>query len=196
MDNSWFLVWRNLESVEFRDTFSQPEPRQEFRTWDQVQSGLIWRFTEGFRCSAAHQLKYRMDAVSSGRIIMGWGGGNWKIEGISGEAKRIQKGIKCPYVKHPLCCSVSVVSNSLQSHSMPGFPVLHYLLKLAQTHVHWVSDATQPSHPLLSPSPLDFNLSQHQGVSSWVGSSHQVAQVLELQIWHQSFQWKFRTDLL
>ena len=46
--------------------------------------------------------------------------------------------------------------------STPGFPVLHYLLGLVQTHVHWVSDAIQPSHPLLSSSPPDFNLSQHE----------------------------------
>ena len=48
--------------------------------------------------------------------------------------------------------------------SMPGFPVHHQLLELAQTHVHRVSDAIQPSHPLSSPSPPAFNLSQHQGV--------------------------------
>ena len=47
-----------------------------------------------------------------------------------------------------------------------GFPVLHYLPEFTQTHVHWVSDAIQPSHPLLSPSPPAFNLSQHQGLSS------------------------------
>ena len=49
--------------------------------------------------------------------------------------------------------------------SLPGFPVLHHLSELAQTHVHWGSDAIQPSRPLLSPSPLAFNLSQHQGLS-------------------------------
>ena len=48
--------------------------------------------------------------------------------------------------------------------SMPGFPVHHYLLELAQAHVHPVSDAIQPSHPLRSPSPPAFNLSQHQGL--------------------------------
>ena len=48
--------------------------------------------------------------------------------------------------------------------SMPGFPVLHYLQEFAQTHVHWVDDAIQPSHPLLSPSPPTFNLSLHQGL--------------------------------
>ena len=62
--------------------------------------------------------------------------------------------------------------------STPGFPVLHYLLELAQTHVHWVGDAIQPSHPLLSPSPPAFNLSQHQGLFKWVSFSHQVARVL------------------
>ena len=65
--------------------------------------------------------------------------------------------------------------------------VLHHLLELAQTHVHPVGDAIQPSHPLLSPSPPAFNLSQHQGLFQWVSSLHQVAKVLELQ--YQSFQY-------
>ena len=51
--------------------------------------------------------------------------------------------------------------------SMPGFPVHHQLQELTQTHVHWVSDAIQPSHSLLSPSPPTFNLSQHQGLFQW-----------------------------
>ena len=78
--------------------------------------------------------------------------------------------------------------------STPGFPVLHYLLEFAQIHVHWVSDAIQPSHSLSSPSPPALNLSQHQGLFQWVGSSHQMAKVLELQ--HQSFQWISRVDFL
>ena len=61
--------------------------------------------------------------------------------------------------------------------SMPGFPVHHQLPELTQTHVHRVSDAIQPSHPLLSPSPLAFNLSQHQGLFIWVSFSHQIAKV-------------------
>ena len=80
--------------------------------------------------------------------------------------------------------------------STPGFPVHHQLLELAQTHVHWVSDAIQLSHPLSSPSPPTFNLSQHQGLFLWVSSSQQVAKALEYQLQHQSFQWIFRTDLL
>ena len=63
--------------------------------------------------------------------------------------------------------------------STPGLPVHHQLPELTQTHVHWVSDAIQPSHPLLSPSPPTFNLSQHQGLFQWVSSSHQVAKVLQ-----------------
>ena len=61
--------------------------------------------------------------------------------------------------------------------STPGFPVLHHLLKLAQTHIYWVGDAIQPSSPLSSLSPA-FNLSQLQGLFRWGSSSHQVAKVL------------------
>ena len=82
----------------------------------------------------------------------------------------------------------------LQHISRRGFPVLHSLPELAQTHVDWVGDTIQPSHPLSSPSPPAFNLSQHQGLFKWVSSSHQVAKVLEFQLQHQSFQWTFRTD--
>ena len=83
---------------------------------------------------------------------------------------------------HPMDCST------------PGLHVLHYLLKFAQTHVHQVGDAIQPSHPLLSPSPPALNLSQHQGLFKWASSSHQVAKLLELRL--QSFQWIFRVDFL
>ena len=68
--------------------------------------------------------------------------------------------------------------------------------EFTQTHVHWVGDATQPSHPLLSPPPPAFNLSHHQSLFRWVNSSHQVAQVLEFQLQHKSFQWISRTDFL
>ena len=96
-------------------------------------------------------------------------------------------------------CSVTQSCLALCDHmgySMPGFPVCHQLLELAQTHVHPVSDAIQPSNPLLSPSPPAFNLSQYQGLFQWVGSLHQVAKILEFQLQHQSFQWIFRTDFL
>ena len=80
--------------------------------------------------------------------------------------------------------------------SMPGFPVHYQLLELAQTHIHQVGDAIQPSHPLLSLSLPAFNLSQHQGLFQWVSSSHQVAKVFEFELQLQSFQWIFRTDFL
>ena len=89
----------------------------------------------------------------------------------------------CPTICNPMDCSI------------PGLLVHHQLPGFAQTHAHWVSDAIQPSHPLSSPSPPAFNLSQHQGLFQWVNSSHQVVKVLELQLQHQSFQWIFRTDL-
>ena len=75
------------------------------------------------------------------------------------------------------------------NHSTPGLPVHHQLPESTQTHVHWVGDAIQPSHPLLPPSPPGLNLSQHQGLFQWVSSLHQVAKVLEFQLQHQSYQW-------
>ena len=103
------------------------------------------------------------------------------------------------YIFHILLSSVQTLSQiwlcNPMDCSMPGFPVHHQPLEPAQTHVHGVSDAIQPSHPLSSPSPA-FNLSQHQGLFQWVTFSHQVAKVLELQLRHQSFQWIFRTDFL
>ena len=84
-----------------------------------------------------------------------------------------------------LLFSHSVVSDfDLMDCSTPGFPVHHHLLEFAQTHVHWVGDAIQPSHPLLSPSPPPLSLSQHQGLFQWVGSLNPVAKVLELQLQH------------
>ena len=80
--------------------------------------------------------------------------------------------------------------------SMPGLPVHHQLPESTQTHVHWVSDAIQPSQPLSSPSPPALNLSQHQGLFKWVSSSHQIAKVLEFQLQHQFYQWTPRTHLL
>ena len=100
-----------------------------------------------------------------------------------------------------LCCQFSSVAQSCPTlrphglrHSRPPCPSPTpgaYSNSSLSSH-----DATQPSHPLSSPSPPAFSLSQHQGLFKWVSSSHQVAEVLELQLQHQSFQWLFRTDLL
>ena len=77
-----------------------------------------------------------------------------------------------------LCCCYSVTqSRPTLCDSMvtntPGFPVLYHLPEIAQTHVHWIGDAIQPSHPLLPSSPPALNISQHQGLFQWVSSSHQ-----------------------
>ena len=77
-----------------------------------------------------------------------------------------------------------------------GFPVQHKLPELAQTHVHQVGDAIQPSHPLLSPSPPAFYITKHQGLFQWVSSSHQVAKELGFQLQQKSFQWILRADFL
>ena len=81
-------------------------------------------------------------------------------------------------------------------YGTPGLPVHHQLLEFTQTHVHWVGDAIQPSHPLSTPSPPAFNLDQHQGLVQWVNSSYQVAKIFESQLQNQSSQWTFRTDFL
>ena len=74
------------------------------------------------------------------------------------------------------------------NRSTPGLPVHHQLPEFTQIHVHRVSDAIQPSHPLSSPSPPAPNLSQHQSLFQWVNSSHEVAKVLEFQLQHHSLQ--------
>ena len=93
--------------------------------------------------------------------------------------------MKASNQKCQCCCSVAQSYLTLcdpMNCSTPGFPFFHHLLELTQTHVHWVSNAIQPSHSLSSPSPPVFNLSQHQGIFQWVGSSPKVAKVLELQL--------------
>ena len=82
------------------------------------------------------------------------------------------------------------------NHSTPSLPVHHQLLEFTQIHIHRVSDAIQPSHPLLSPSPPAHNPSQHQSLFQWVNSSHEVAKVLEFQLQHHSLQRTPRADLL
>ena len=82
------------------------------------------------------------------------------------------------------------------NRSTPGLPVHHQLPEFTQSHVHRVSDAIQPSHPLSSLSPPAPNPSQHQSLFQWVNASHEVAQVLEFQLQHPSFQRNPRADLL
>ena len=78
------------------------------------------------------------------------------------------------------------------NRSMPGFPIQHQLLESTQTHVHWLSDAIQPSHALSSTSPPVLNLSQHQGLFKWGSSFHQVAKILEFQLYFFLFYFIFK----
>ena len=94
----------------------------------------------------------------------------------------VAQSLNCVRLCEPMDCSTS------------GFPVFHSLSEFAQTHIHWVSDANQPSHLLSLPSSPALNLSQHQGLCQWVGSLNQVTKVLDP--WHQSFQWISRVDSL
>ena len=92
-----------------------------------------------------------------------------------------------------VCCCCSVTWSCLtlccpMAWSTAGFPVLHHLPEFAQTYVHRV-DVIQPSHPLTSPSPPVFNLSQHQGLFQWLNSSHLAAKELQLPFHYQPFQW-------
>ena len=103
------------------------------------------------------------------------------------------------YNKYICFCSVTKPCPAFWDHidsNIPGFPVLQSLPEFAQIHVHWVGDAIQPSHPLLPPSPCAISLHQHHGLFQLVGSYCQVAEVLELQLQPQSFQWLFRVDFL
>ena len=127
----------------------------------------------------------------------------------SNTKRKLHEDRKCGFflLHSEQCMEVGVVVVVVQSLShvrlcdpmdcsTPGFSVFYYLPELAQTHVHWVSDVIQPSQLLSFPSSLAFNLSQHQGLFQWIGSSHWVAKVLKLQFQHQSFQWIFRVYFL
>ena len=114
---------------------------------------------------------------------------------------------QCPHLNHSLTalgssCSLPPFTKLCltlwdpMNYSTPGFPVLCYLSEITQIHVHWVNDVIQPSHPLSAPSVPALNLSHHQGLFQWVGSSHQVTRVLELQLQYQSSQWIFSVDFL
>ena len=101
---------------------------------------------------------------------------------------------KVPNTGHqgsPWCYSVTRSCPTLcdlMNCSTPGLPVLHCLPEFAQTHVHWVSDAIQPSHPLLPLSPMALNLSQHQDLFQWIGPLNQISQSIGAST-STSFQW-------
>ena len=104
------------------------------------------------------------------------------------------------YIRGLLCyCSVSKSCPTLcnpMDCSTPDFPVFHYLAKFAQNHAHLVSDAFQPSHALLPPSLPALNLPWHHGLFQWVGSLHQVANVLSCLGWFKKKKTDVGTEIL
>ena len=136
-------------------------------------------------------------SILSWRIPLGRGPWQATVHGVARVGHDLVTNPHLGSLSNCSCCSLAKSCPTLCDHmhcNMPSFPVLHYLLKFVQTHVHWVGDVIQPSHPLLPPSLPGLNLSQHQGLFQWVRSSHQVAKVLEPQ--HQSFEWIFRIYFL
>ena len=156
-----------------------------------------WVFTEGLMLKLKLQhfghLMWRVDSLEKTLML---GGIGWL------DLLVVQRTLKI-LLQHQLSSvQFSSVAQSCptlydpMNRSTPGLPVHHQLPEFTQTHVHWVSDAIQPSHPLSSPSPPAPNTPLHQGLFQWVNSSHEVAKVLEFQLQHQSFQRTPRTDLL
>ena len=144
-----------------------------------------WHYGKELTCQCRRFKRHRFDPWV-GKILWGrkWQPAPVYLPGEShGQRSLVDHGLTSVQFSH------LVVSDSLQPMdcSTPGLPVHHQLLELTQTHVSGVGDAIQPSHPLLSPSPA-FSLSQHQGLFQRVSYSHQVAEVLEFQLQHQSFQ--------
>ena len=150
--------------------------------------------TFGFSISISISLSNEYSALISFRI-------DWldllAVQGTLKKINQLKKIIIICLKRRIGWFSPSVMSNSLRPHGLQHASLpCPDLLEFAQTYVHWVGDAIQPSHPLLFPFPPIFNPSQHQGLFKWVSSSYQVAKVLECQLQHQSFQWIFRTDFL
>ena len=146
----------------------------------------VWTWLSNFTSFHFHALEKEMATHSS--VLA------WRIPG-TGEPG-VLPSLGSHRVRHDwsaLAAAAAAVIQTVQSLShvrlcspmdcsTPGLPVHHQLPQFTQTHVHWVSDAIQPSHPLSSPSSPAFNLSQHQGLFKWVSSLRQVAKVLEFQL--------------
>ena len=170
--------WGQRKGSNERVGFHEYEKRLED---SEQESNMIWCFSSIFL--AANIIRewwcYSLKSLAEQWMLEWWESVHWK------------------YLLVTCCCLVTKSCPTLCSPmdcSTQGLSVLHYLLEFVQTHVHWVSDANQPSHPLPPSSPFAFNPSQHLGLLQWVPSSHQVAKVLELQ--HQSYQWILKINFL
>ena len=189
-------LWRDFST---QANFSQhlshkttPSPRG----WETSTTDVISHNSGGWRI----QVK---GSASSETHLMGWDGCLLIASSCDGESSHLSY-VSSLFIEIQLTYNVVLISAIQKSDSLisvqfssvtqscptlcdpmdsstPGLPIHHQLPESTQTHVHWVGDAIQPSHPLSSPSPA-LNLSQHQGLFQWVNSSHQVAKVLEFQL--------------
>ena len=181
------LVWINLSIGPWRDGKNTQKicTKRDLHDSDNHNGLIIHLEPDILEC----EVKWALGSITTNKATGG--------DGIPVELFQILKDDAVKVLHSVQFSSVAQSCPTLcdpMNHSMPGLSIHHQLLESTQTHVHQVSDAIQPSHPLSSPSPPALNLSQHQGLFQWVSSSHQVAKVLEFQLQHQSFQW--RTDLL
>ena len=154
------MKWRHFQMKENQEN-SQPG----HLLWESPFRELLWR-----KCFREKRSDTRRNL---GTLGMKWGNRNDKYWVNVTECSSLQFSSvtqSCPTLCDPM------------NHSTPGLPVHHQLPEFAQTHVHRVSDAIQPSHPLSSPSPPAPNPSQHQSLFQGVNSSHEVAKVLEFQL--------------
>ena len=164
------------------------------------ETGWLWNWQNASRSLV--ECRFLCSDTERTQREAGWRQGKFIHIGCLWEIQVGGQGVPCPELwGYSLICCCSITWSCLtlcdpMDCSTPGLPVHHQLPEFTQTHVHWVGDAIQPSHPLSSPSPPAFNLSQHQGLFQWVSSLHQVVKVLEFQLQHQPFQWIFRTDFL
>ena len=153
-------------------------------------------------CSPPEYLPNRGDRTCVSCVLC------WQVDslplGPSGKSRFIQICRRCNVKRSPQFSSVqfsSITQSCLtlcnhMNRSTPGLPVHHQLLEFTQIHVHRVRDAIQPSHPLSSPSPPAPSPSHHQSLLQWVNSSHEVAKVLEFQLYYHSLQRNPRAGLL
>ena len=143
-----------------------------------------------FSKSGEHQIRFKKK--KSNGVVSDWWSPVRLIRHKKGKQYRWSKKDRARWCDRYKLCTCSVQFSSVaqscptlwdpMNRSTPGLPVHHQLPEFTQTHIHRVSDAIQPSHPLPSPSPLAPNPSQHQSLFQWVNSSHDVAKVLEFQL--------------
>ena len=153
--------------------------------WTTHPARLLWDFpgkTTGVDCHFLLQRIFLTHGSDSCLLCLL----HWQVDSLSLNCRKalLKKQIKDIYWNDPFLIpslfSFSVISVAQScptlcdpmNHSAPALPVHHQLPESTQTHVHWVGDAIQPSHPLLSLSPPALNLSQNQGLFKWVSSSH------------------------